>query len=119
MLRLDAGVTGESRAELLEPHLGSAWVWVDRERSLAGFFLPSFGSGLILAEGPAAGLDLLRFKHAHFPQHAVVPAANSAALTFLREQGARETARAPRMALGDEAEWRPECVFARAAGFCG
>jgi GNAT superfamily N-acetyltransferase len=84
-----------------------------------GVFLPSFGSGLVLGEAPAAGLDLLRFKHAYFSQSAVVPATNAVALQFLMEHGARETARAPRMALGEEAAWRPECLFARATGYCG
>lgn len=117
--RIDASVTGETRVELLEPHLGSGWVWADRDRGLAGFFLPTFGQGLVLADDPAAGVDLLRFKHAFFPRNAVVPAANTVALTFLAEHGARQTARAPRMALGDEADWMPHGVFGRAAGFCG
>jgi len=119
VMGIDATVTGETRKELLDSHLASGWVHVDRDRGIDGFFLPTLGSGLVLANGAPAGLDLLRFKHAHFSRSAVVPAANTAALQFLVEQGARETTRAPRMALGDEADWRPECVFARATGFCG
>ncbi len=48
----------------------------------------------------------------------VVPAANAAALHFLDAHRARETARAPRMVLGEDAAWRPESVFARASGNC-
>ena len=89
-------------------------------RRHAGRLFPSvFRRGLVVASRPPAGLELLRFKHAFYPCNAVVPAGNSAALHFLIEHGAEETARAPRMALGDEVAWRPECIFARGAGYCG
>ena len=119
VLGMDARVSGETRAELLDPHLASGWVHADPGSRIDGVFLPTFGAGLVLGEATSAGLDLLRFKHAYFSRQAVVPAANAAAVQFLVAHGARETARAPRMALGEEADWRPECVFARAAGFCG
>ncbi len=119
VFQLDAFATGEARGDLLAPHLGTGWVHADTDGELDGFFLPSFGAGLVVASRPPAGLDLLGFKHAFYPCNAVVPAGNSAALHFLIEHGAEETARAPRMALGDEVAWRPECIFARGAGYCG
>ena len=119
VFKLDASATGEARGDLLTPHLGAAWAHIDPDGTLDGFFLPSFGAGLVVAGRPLAGLELLGFKHAYYPGDAVVPAGNSAALQFLFERGATETARAPRMSLGDEAAWRPECIFARGAGYCG
>ena len=119
VLALDSRATGENRAELLVPHLAAGWVHAPEDDFPEGFFLPSLGAGLVIAGTRAAGVSLLRFKHAFFRGAAVVPAANTAALAFLRECGARETARAPRMVLGDEAEWQPEWIFARAAGYCG
>lgn len=119
VLQLDQMATGEARSDLLVPYLSSGWGHIGPGGVLDGFFLPSLGAGLAIAIEPAAGVDLLRFKHAQHPASEVVPAANTAAMTFLLEQGARETARAPRMVLGEDAAWRPECIFARAAGYCG
>ena len=119
VLELDRLATGESRAELLAPHLGTGWGHVAAIGSLGGYFLPSFGAGLVVASQPVAGLDLLAFKHAFFPGDAVVPAANVPALQFLAAHGAEETSRSPRMALGDDLAWRPEWVFARGSGYCG
>jgi GNAT superfamily N-acetyltransferase len=119
VLRLDRLATGESRADLLAPHLGSGWAYVAESGRLDGYFLPSLGAGLVVAGERAAGLELLALRHAFFPGDAVVPAANVSALQFLAAHGGRETSRAPRMALGDEPAWRPEWVFARASGYCG
>ena len=116
---LDAAATGESRRELLEPHIGSGWGHVGPGGALDGFFLPSFGGGFVMASQPTAGLALLRFKHGLYPNSNVVPAGNRAALEFLRTHGAEETARAPRMAWGDDSAWRQEMIFGRAAGYCG
>jgi len=119
LLRIDGVATGEERTELLAPHLALGWGCPGAAGGLAGFFLPSLGAGLVVAETRTAGLSLLRFKHVFYPGAAVVPAGNSAALEFLLSLGAREKARAPRMVLGEEAGWRPERIFARAAGYCG
>jgi GNAT superfamily N-acetyltransferase len=116
---LDAIATGESRGELLAPHVGSGWGHVGPGGVLDGFFLPSFGSGFVMACEAAAGLALLRFKHAFYSSNAVIPADNAEALSFLRSRGAEETTRAPRMALGEDTAWRPETIFGRAAGYCG
>ena len=119
VLELDRQATGESRSELLGPHLGMAWGHVAAGGSLDAYFLPSLGGGLVVAFEAAAGLELLAFKHAFFPGAAVVPAANAAALQFFAAHGAEETSRAPRMALGDALAWQPEQVFARGTGYCG
>ena len=119
VLGLDATATGETRTDLVTPHLASGWVHIDQDGLLDGYVLPSLGAALVIAQTPVAGLALLRFKHACLPGTAVVPAANTAALEFLLTRGAKETARAPRMALGDEADWRPEWIYPRAAGYCG
>jgi GNAT superfamily N-acetyltransferase len=119
VFRQDAFATGETRGDLLAPHLGAGWAHIDSGGALDGFFLPSLGAGLVVASRPPAGLALLGFKHAFYPGNAAVPAGNGPALRFLIEHGAAETAWAPRMALGDEVSWRPECIFARGAGYCG
>jgi hypothetical protein len=113
VLKLDASATGEERKELLAPHLAAGWM-----HQGGGFFLPGFGNGFIAAREERVGLDLLAFRHAFYPGNAVVPAGNAAAIAFLKERGAEETLRAPRMACGEDS-WRPEFVFSRAAGYCG
>jgi GNAT superfamily N-acetyltransferase len=119
VFKLDAFAAGEARGDLLAPHLGAGWVHTDPDGALDGFFLPSFGAGLVVANRPPAGLELLGFKHTFYAGNAVVPGSNGSALQFLIEHGAEETARAPRMACGDEIAWQPECIFARGAGYCG
>jgi GNAT superfamily N-acetyltransferase len=119
VLRLDSFATGESRAALLQPYLPSAWVHTQPDGAIDGYFLPTLGAGPVAAVNPGAGGDLLAFKHAYFHGAAVVPAANQAALRFFLERGAEESSRLQRMALGEELPWRPECIYARGAGYCG
>lgn len=119
VLALDAAATGESREPLLRAYLQSGWVSASSGAGVEGFLLPSFGSGYIAASVPRAGRELLAFKHSLYPGEAVVPAPNTDALRFLLDQGAEETTRAPRMALGDDSLWHPELIYARAGGYCG
>lgn len=119
VFKLDAFASGEARSALLAPDVDAGWAHVDPDGALDGFFLPTFGAGLIIAIRPSAGLALQAFKHTFYPGAAVVPTGNDAALHFLVEHGAIETARAPRMAFGPEVSWKEEYIFARGAGYCG
>ena len=49
----------------------------------------------------------------------VVPQVNDSAQNKLEQIGAIFTASAPRMAWGREADWHPEGIFQRGAGWCG
>lgn len=118
VLEIDRQITGEERAEFLEQFLAGGMLY-EGGQGVEGFLLPRLANGLILACSEAAGLALLRFKMSRGSPTVVVPEANSTALGLLRRSGYRVTARAPRMFLGKEVNWRPEGVYSRAAGYCG
>jgi GNAT superfamily N-acetyltransferase len=117
ILALDRFFTGEDRSSLLLNFISPGWGFDNK--SIIGFYLPSFGAGFIGAESPEAGLNLLRLKLSNPKQIVVIPEENFAASGFLEQIGSIETAIAPRMYLGEEIDWHPEMIFSRAAGYCG
>jgi hypothetical protein len=119
LFTLDGVITGETRQPFLKRYLDEAWVHVSPSGGVDGYYLPKLGDGLIIAESETAGISLLRSKLRQGGQVSVAPEGNKAAVDFLLTNGFVETARAPRMSLGPDIGWKPECVFSRGAGFCG
>ncbi len=118
--QLDKTASGEDRFHLVEKNLNNAWIYTsDKNNIPEGFYLPSFGNGLIVASNPQAGLKLLHLKHYRYDQVAVLPCDNKIATEFLKHFHFKEYLLSPRMVLGEEVEWRPEMIFSRAAGYCG
>lgn len=116
---LDERATGERRRELLRPHLGSGWGVFSAEGRCEGFFLPGSGAGPIIARNPDAGVALLRFRARYHSRRVVVPASNAGAVAWLRETGATELFRVPRMRHGSAVARDPSMVFARGSGYSG
>jgi GNAT superfamily N-acetyltransferase len=119
ILEMDTVITGEKRGTMLARHLKDAWVAEDRFHKLRGFFLPSLGDGLILANGPDYGVALIKKKIMLHRGPMVVPGANTIALDFLLEQGFRIHLKAPRMVLGPHPEFKGEYIYSRGSGYCG
>jgi len=120
ILDLDRMFSGEDRGRMLSKFFSDGWVHQDRSsRKVDGFFLPAFGAGLIIAANKDAGLALLRLKHSQEERTAVVPEANRDAVDFLLRNGFEEFMTAPRMFLGEEADWKPQCIYARGSGYSG
>ncbi len=120
ILDLDRYVSGEDRGRMLLKFFPGGWVHQDRSTwHIDGFFLPDFGAGLIIAANKNAGLALLRLKHSRAERMAVIPEANRDAADFLLQNGYEQYMIAPRMYLSEEADWKPECVYARGSGYCG
>lgn len=116
---LDSAVSGEMRAPFLSRYMQDAQVYASAAGSIEGFYLPALVNGLVIASNEAAGLSLLRLKHQQAGRISGVPEQNEAAITYLRSQGFFETSQVPRMCLGDDDAWQPQCVFSRGSGFCG
>ncbi len=116
---LDRTITGEDRCAFLRQFLSGAWVHESTAGKVDGFFLPQMALGPVLADNDEAGLDLLRFRISQGRKNTVVPDSNAAAVAFLRSNGFVETDRAPRMALGEDVDWRPTLVFSRGSGYAG
>lgn len=117
IIRLDRMVSGEDRRTLLSEHFYAGRVLIGKGRTL-GYYLPLLGDGLIIAEQPWAGLELLRWHLPHVTE-VVLPEANSGVLEFLQERGYTEQGREWRMVLGDRLPWRPEMIFGRIGGNLG
>lgn len=117
MLALDSLVSGENRAWELEDHLASSYLYVI-DGSLAGYYLPTFGEGLIIAIHPTAGKELTEF-HLQTKTTMVVPKENIAAQAFLQEHQYQPYASAKRMYIGREIAVKFEHIYNRIAGNIG
>ena len=58
---MDREVSGEDRKFHLEPHLSSGFVYVDGSEVM-GYYLPTFGDGLIIATNDSAGQALMKLR---------------------------------------------------------
>jgi GNAT superfamily N-acetyltransferase len=118
--RLDREITGEQRFPFLRRFLSSGWVYdPEQSDSIAGVYLPDFGSGLILARNSDAGLALMKARLNHGKTTAVLPSTNFVAREYLLSEGFQEYRTAPRMVLGNDVQWRPLMLYGRATGYCG
>lgn len=117
IIRLDRMASGEDRRALIREHLYAGRIFI-HERRVMGHYLPLLGEGLIVAEHPVAGLELLRWHLPHVTQ-VVLPEANSLALAFLRERGYTEQGREWRMVRGTPLPWRPDMIYGRVGGNLG
>ena len=117
ILEIDKIISGENREHMLKMYDTGAFVYEDpADRKIRGFFLPVLGEGMISALDSEAGLALLKFKHTVRKSKSTLPEPNTDANEFLVGNGFTKTLSAPRMVLGDEVDWKPECVFSRIGG---
>jgi hypothetical protein len=117
-LELDAQISGEDRARLLAPHLETAKITVDQNH-LTGYYLPSLGEGLIVAETPEAGAALMSEKYRGGEARAVLPQENEAGISFLSKNGFIQFLTGSRMHLGAEITWQPSKIYNRIGGNLG
>lgn len=117
ILKLDRQVSGEQRERAMNEHLPQARMYVS-SGTLEGFYLPTWGDGLIVAHTPAAGKALM-LQRIRIHDNSVLPADNVDGINFLLENGFKELKRAKRMRLGKERPWQPHKLFNRIAGKLG
>lgn len=117
LLALDARVSGEDRCNILMPHIEHAHLTVDNN-IVTGYYLPSLGEGLIVADTQNAGLTLLH-NRLILERRTVLPAAQEEVITFLKDQGAKEFLRGTRMRLGKKRTWYADKIYSRIGGNLG
>jgi GNAT superfamily N-acetyltransferase len=117
ILELDFEAAGEDRAMRLEEYLADGKVYV-RQGHVSGFYLPSFGEGLIVAENAEAGTVLLHAKHIS-SSVTILPKENIEGINFLKERGYLQYRTAARMRLGKKLDWNPEMIYSRVSGAIG
>jgi len=86
---------------------------------LSGFLIESLEDGLILAEEPTSGIELLKSKTQSNGGRVVIPECNHYAMNYLENNGFSYCTSLNRMRLGEKYNWKPECVYNRGSGYCG
>lgn len=117
---LDKQITGEDRGSFIERFFPTGWVFDSKiSRSIEGAFLPEYGTGLVIAETPEAGIELMKKRFIDGKESAIIPSTNTAAREWLRAEGFRQYRTAPRMVLGKDINWHPPKLYNRGTGYCG
>ncbi len=114
---IDRATSGEERMFHLEDHLQHGFVHSENG-VISGFYLPTFGDGLILATNSSAGIELLQF-HLLSNEKLVFPKDNLAATNYLYEKGYKETVTGKRMRLGKRRNVNLENIYNRIGGNLG
>lgn len=116
---LDKTVAGEDRWVLLSTYIQNAFVYLNEKDKVEGYYLPDWGEGLIVANTPEAGIELLKIKCSKSTT-IVVPNPNTNAINFLLENGYQPLRRRGiRMVWGKETGFQGDKVFSRVAGKLG
>ena len=117
MFALDRKISGEGRQATLDPHLKNAFVF-HRNDKVEGAFFPGLGNGLIIAENPEAGIELMKLRLQKL-QFALCPLDNEAAVNFLTSQNYTPGKISRRMRIGPKRDWQPSGLYNRVSGQIG
>lgn len=114
---IDKVATGEERMMHLENSLENGFVYIDNGK-VEGFYLPALGDGLIVANNPLAGLELLKLR-LKSNDKAAFPIDNLLATAFFLGQGFKEYDVAKHMRLGKIRPYKLENIYNRIGGNVG
>lgn len=117
LLEIDKFNSTEERSCELEGHLENAFIYLYKDK-VEGFYLPTLGEGLIIANNQQAGIELLKL---HLKSHnkVVLPKDNHTGTSFLYEHGFKEYSKAKRMTLGENRNVQFENIYNRIGGYIG
>lgn len=115
--QLDKFITGESRRSLLNLMFESGYKY--KEDLIEGYYLPDCGKGFIAATTERAGIELLKLRLSLDPLPVCVPEKNKEGIDFLKSLGFEEFQKIPRMFLGRNIDWKPNCIYNRGSGYLG
>ncbi len=117
IINLDKEISGENRVFQIDPHLKDAYVYKN-ENDIEGFYLPTFGEGLILANNSFSGVELMKFR-LKTQDNVAFPVDNIKATEFMYQNNFKEFKKAKRMILGKKRLWQPQNIYNRIAGNFG
>ena len=113
----DRKISGEDRMMHIEEYLKNGFVY-HHEENIEGYYLPSLGEGLIIAETETSGIELLKL-HLQHNDRVVIPRENLVAQKFLNEVGFGEVKTIKRMRFGEEREVQFANIYNRIGGNIG
>ncbi len=114
---LDRLVSGEDRFFHLAQHLSNGFIYL-RDNTVMGYYLPSFGDGLIVAMDAAAGEALMKLRMTT-KDFAVFPIENALATAFMEKYNFNYFRTQKRMRLGKKRDWQPANIYNRIGGNLG
>lgn len=117
IFNLDQEISGEDRMVQLEQHLPGGLVYLQNS-SVKGFYLPTFGEGLIIAITTSAGQELMKLRLIT-KDNAVFPTDNVIATEYMYQNNLKEFKTAKRMRLGEKRNWKPSNIYNRVGGNLG
>ena len=117
ILELDRITTGEHRMVLLSKHLPQGYACLE-SGELTGYYLPTWGDGLIVAKTEDAGLAML-LQRLESKEIACLPVENVHAASVLTRLEARPFRTIKKMRFGPERDWKPQFIYNRIGGNLG
>jgi GNAT superfamily N-acetyltransferase len=117
IFEFDKPISGEDRSQHLEDFLVDSFVYL-QNGNMEGFYLPNLGDGLIVANTPEAGIELMKKRFQKF-NLASFPQANKAAQDFMKSHGYKSVATPARMHFQKPMPWKPEGLYNRVGGNIG
>jgi len=117
ILNLDFKVSGENRTEIIKPNLAEGFAFLNGD-IVEGFYLPTLGEGMIIANTNAAGIELMKLRMTT-KENIAFPIDNKAARDFLYGENYKEFKTAKRMRLGIKKAWEPKNIYNRIGGNLG
>jgi hypothetical protein len=113
---LDIINSAEDRLFHLEPYFERGYVYL-RDR-IEGFYLPTFADGLIIANTPSAGIELMKL-HLQTNSKIAFPKDNLVSKNYLYERGFKEFSTGRRMRIGKKRNVSFENIYNRIGGNLG
>jgi len=117
IFKLDKEISSENRSKHLEKFLKDCFVYYEKG-VVEGFYFPSFGEGLILANTSSIGNELLKI-HLNSNDKVVLPENNIFSIKFLKDNGFHQNLTGTRMRLGLKRLVRYKKIFNRIGGNLG
>ena len=114
---MDMQVSGEDRMFHLGPHLSNGFAYVEGIK-VQGYYLPTFGDGLIIALTTQAGLELMKLRLTT-KDNAAFPVDNTIAASLIKQAGFKEFRIQKRMRLGQKRNWQSANIYNRIGGNLG
>lgn len=116
---LDRTANGENRTHFIDKYYKTGLGYFNNHNELVGCYLPDFGRGLVLASEEAAGIALLKVKHAQKGRRTMLPLDNQAGIDFFEKSGLQKGHTSARMILGKEVSWNPRHIYSYGSGYAG
>jgi GNAT superfamily N-acetyltransferase len=117
IFKMDYNISGEDRKKILREHLGKIRLCVEGGE-LKGFYAPTLGEGLIVANDRDAGFELMKLKFSD-NKNFCIPENNEDGIDYLRRHGFKEYRKASRMILGKKIVWDAKRLYSRIGGNLG